>query len=149
MTASTGRTDFLIDRDAVARYFLRGQVIMLLLIGLWLFGIGLVLSIVHFFLTGPGLTRRQAAALSYWLEGSTLRVDQGVILLKRKSIPLDRVTDVVIVQGPIMRWCGIWGLQVQTAGTGQGVPEAVLYGLSDPESVRDQLMAERDRVAGQ
>ena len=66
----------------------------------------------------------------------------------RTDFVIDRVTDVVIVQGPIMRWCGIWGLQVQTAGTGQGVPEAILYGLSDPENVRDQLMAERDRVAG-
>ena len=46
-------------------------------------------------------------------------------------------TDVILVQGPLMRWCGIWGLQVQTAGTGQGMAEATLYGLSDPAGTRD------------
>lgn len=77
-----------------------------------------------------------------------MRVDQGVFFLKRKAIPLDRVTDIVMAQGPLMRMCGIWGLQVQTAGTGQQTAEAILYGVLDPETVRDQLLAARDKAAG-
>ena len=147
MTEMPPDSRFEVDREAVARYFFRGQVLSMLVIGIWLFGLGLIAAIVHIVYTGPRLTRRQAAELSYWLDGSTLRIDQGVFFLKRKSIPLDRITDVVVVQGPLMRWCGIWGLQVQTAGSGQGVPEATLFGLTEAEQVRDLIMAERDRIA--
>ena len=41
------------------------------------------------------LARKQALALRYWIQQSVLRIDEGVIYLKRKSIPLDRITDVV------------------------------------------------------
>jgi putative membrane protein len=109
-------------------------------------GIGIPIAIIHAISLGPWLSGRQAEALRYWLDGSTLRVDQGVFILKRKAIPLDRVTDVVLVQGPVMRLCGIWGLQIQTAGTGQAVAEATLYGLTEPEKVRDHLLTERDKA---
>lgn len=94
------------------------------------------------------LPSKQASALKYWLDGSTLRIDEGVVILKRKSIPLDRITDVVMIQGPIMRLCGIWSLQIQTAGSNQQGPEGALHGVVDPESVRDNLMAARDSVVG-
>jgi hypothetical protein len=46
-----------------------------------------------------------------------------------------------------LRWCGIWELRIQTAGTGQAVPEASLYAISDPEGVRDTLLKARDEAA--
>jgi len=54
---------------------------------------------------------------------------------------------VVLVQGPLLRWCRIWELRVQTAGTGQAVPEASLYGVADPDRVRDVLLRARDEAA--
>lgn len=138
--------EFSVQRRPVARYFYWIQIFLIIVVGIWFCGVGLVLAVVHGLTFGLWLSRRQSEALHYWLDESTLRVDQGVFFLKRKAIPLDRVTDVVLAQGPVMKFCGIWELRVQTAGTGQSVPEATLYGLVDPEAARDMLLAERDET---
>jgi len=130
----------------MARYFYWMQVLMIVLVGIWFCGAGLLLAILHAITLGPWLSRRQSEAVHSWLQGTTLRVDQGVFFLKRKAIPLDRITDVVLAQGPLMKICGIWELRVQTAGTGQSVPEATLYGITDPEAARDMLLLARDEA---
>lgn len=91
------------------------------------------------------LSSAQAQRLSYRLEGTNLRVDAGVFVLVRASVPLDRVTDFRLFQGVLMRFFGIWGLSIQTAGA--PVPEAVLVGLRDPHGVRDALVRARDAAA--
>lgn len=148
--STPGITDqFEVQRRAVERYSYFSQILNILLLGIWLFGLGIPLAIIHAYTFGPWLSKRQAAALKYWIDGATLRVDEGVFFLKRKAIPLDRVTDVVLTQGPLMRWCGIWGLQVQTAGTGHATPEATLYGVTNPEQMRDLLLATRDSAVSE
>jgi putative membrane protein len=67
--------------------------------------------------------------------------------LKRKSIPLDRITDVVLVQGPFMRMARIWSLQIQTAGSNQQGPKGALQGIVDAKVVRDNIMNARDAAA--
>jgi membrane protein YdbS with pleckstrin-like domain len=115
-------------------------------VGIWFLGAGIVLAILHAITLGPWLTKKQAQAVKYWLDGRTLRIDYGVLFLKRKAVPLDRITDMVLTQGPLLKLCGIWELRIQTAGTGQSMPEATLYGLSQPEQVRDLLLQERDKA---
>jgi len=136
-----------IHRDRVARYFYWSHLLAIVLIGIWFMGAGLVVALIYPFTLGGWLPARQADALRYRLDGTTVRVQLGVYFLKRKSIPLDRATDIVLAQGPLMRWCGIWALHVQTAGAGQPVAEATLFGLHDPEGVRDQLLKARDAAA--
>ena len=140
------KQEFSIKREPVARYFYYSYILMIIVIGICFFGIGIVLAIIYAFTLGPWLSKKQAEALTYWLDGSTLRADSGVFFLKRKAIPLDRVTDIVMTQGPLMKWCGLWDLRIQTAGTGNAMPEASLYGLIQPEQVRDLLLKERDRI---
>jgi hypothetical protein len=48
------------------------------LIGIWFFGIGLVVAVIYAFTLGRWLTGKQSEALRYWLDGTTLRLDQGV-----------------------------------------------------------------------
>jgi membrane protein YdbS with pleckstrin-like domain len=88
-----------------------------------------------------------ACSLRYALEGTTLRVEEGFLFRKQKSIPLDRVTDLELVQGPLMRLFGLWKLCVQTAGSAQQRPEGVLHGLAEPHLIRDVIMKARDRAA--
>lgn len=134
-----------IQRTEVARCFFWTHILLILLIGIWFFGAGIVVAIIYAFTIGTWLPQKQAAALRYWLDGSTLRVDQGVYFLKRKAIPLDRVTDVMLAQGPLLRHFGLWVLNIQTAGAGgQAVAEAVLVGLETPEQIRDELLKARD-----
>jgi putative membrane protein len=141
-------TGYAVQRDHVARYFYWTHILAILLMGIWFFGIGLVVAVLYAVTLGTWLPQRQATALRYWLDGSTLRADSGVYFLKRKAIPLDRVTDVVLSQGPLLRWCGLWSLQIQTAGMGgQSVAEVTLYGLERPEEVRDELLRARDQAA--
>jgi putative membrane protein len=138
------RQDFQIDTDKVARYFFWVPVLAGLVTGI-------VPGLLYALTLGRWLPRRQATALRYWLDGSTLRIDEGVVFLKRKAIPLDRVTDIALVQGPLMRRLGIWLLRIQTAGMSgtqqaQGA-EGVLYGVKNPEAVRDALLAAREAAA--
>jgi len=66
------------------------------------FCLSYILYPVYFF----WLAGKQAAALKYWIQDSTIRIDEGIFLRKRKSIPLDRITDIVLIQGSIMRFFG-------------------------------------------
>ena len=136
---------FPVQRAAVQRYFLWSTVLAILVVFVWLVGTGLVLAPLWALTVGPGLARKQSEALDYRLEGSTLRADSGVFFLRRCAIPVERITDVVLVQGPLMRHLGLWTIRVQTAGAPHA--EATLYGVSDPEGTRDAIVAARDAIA--
>src|SRR5262245_12345718 len=117
MTSSTRSNEFPILQEQVALYFFWSTVIGLLCFSFF-FGVGILLAMVYALVWGSTLPQKQAAALHFWLDGSTLRVDQGVYFLKRKAIPLDRITDLMLTQGPLLRHFGLWSLSVQTAGAG-------------------------------
>ena len=138
--------EFDIDRDAVRRYFQAGQTALAFLT-VFIWGIGIILAPLYFFTIAQWLCPRQANNLRYRLEGSMLRADGGVLFLFRKSIPLERITDVNLVQGPLMRFFGIWAMKVQTAGSPQ--PEATLYGVREPEKVREIILSQRRAVYGE
>ena len=62
----------------------------------------------------------------------------------RKSIPLERITDIALMQGPLLRYFGIWVMNIQTAGSAQC--EATLYGVREPEKVRLLILSHRQDV---
>jgi membrane protein YdbS with pleckstrin-like domain len=162
-------TEFEIDREAVKRYFLSlllltclaccclpvfpvivGTVENLLdppdnprditlVLVFMLIGIPCVI-ITPFFLVGRWLCPQKAHNLRYRLEGSTLRVDDGVFFLSRKSIPLERISDVALAQGPLLRYYGIWAVRIQTTGS---ACEATLYGVREPEKIRELILSHR------
>jgi membrane protein YdbS with pleckstrin-like domain len=111
-----------VDVPAVARYFF------------WM----------HLLFLIPGYGRRwarlQAERLSYCVEGETLRADSGLIWFQRKSVPLNKITDINLTQGPVARRVGFWVLSINTAGSPRPYPEVVIYGPADPEGARDALL---------
>lgn len=138
---------FGVQQHRVKRYFFWNHIFAIIVVGIWFFGLGLIAAVIYAVSLGQWLPRKQAEALRYWLDGTTLRVDQGVFFYQRKAIPLDRVTDIVMVQGPLLRFLRIWALRIQTAGAGGPRAEAVLYGLERPSKIRDELLAARDTAA--
>lgn len=137
-----------LDREAAQSYIFVVQLLVYgVLIGLCTFGIAFVGWWIYYFVFGKWLIERQCEEFNYRVEGRTLRADWGVFFLKRKAIPLDRVTDFVLVQGPVMRMFNIWALQVQTASTGTAMPEATLIAIENPEQIRDELLKRRDEAA--
>lgn len=127
---------FTIKRDRVARYMevlalLRGLVV----VGWLLLRLGLGRAI-----------RGWADSLEYRLGRDTLSVSSciafgGVTLCRQtKSIPLAKITDVKLIQGPVLSRMGLWSVHIQTAGVGHLRPEATLYGLDEPHEARDRIL---------
>lgn len=129
-----------IQCEQLQRYmFVRGA-LSLLLLSAMTFGVGLIFLAIYLLWYGPWWTRAWVQTLSYRVEGSVLHVAGGVFFKKFKAIPLERITDVIISQGPILRRYGLYDIRVQTAGTGQQMPEANLWAVESPEDVRQRIL---------
>jgi putative membrane protein len=91
--------------------------------------------------------RRYFATLEVVLTARELQVSRGVLVREEKSIPLEKITDLALYQGPIMRWLGLKGLRVETAGqSGSGSALVQLIGLDNPDDFRDAALDQRDKV---
>ena len=71
---------------------------------------------------------------SYWITGGELVVRSGVLSRTERHIPLARVQDVRLTQGPLHRALRVVEVQIETA-SGQGA-EATLSVLSQAEAAR-------------
>jgi len=138
---------FDIQRPQIEKYFYWSTTLRLGFIGLALWGVGVIVAFVYALTFGKWLSRKQAKVLDYRLYETNLFVHHGVFFIKRKNIPLDRVTDIVLTQGPLLRYFGLWRLDIQTAGSGQQKAEAYLYGLNDPEQAKEVILNARDVIA--
>jgi putative membrane protein len=98
---------------------------------------------------GQVFTRRYLARMECLLTDKALKVRKGILVRVEKTIPLDKITDMGMVQGPIMRHFGLHKLTVETAG--QSGPGALvsLTGITDAESFREAVLHQRDVNAAQ
>ena len=124
--------DIDIERDKIAKYW----TILYLLIGIAAYGVGVVVSVIVILLRIPA---KQSNELKYWVEDNCVRINQGLFFRKQKSIPFDKITDVMWHQGPVMRWFGIEGIRFQTAGSPQ--PEGTMIGVKNAEEIRNSIMS--------
>ncbi|MEM7054783.1 MAG: PH domain-containing protein, partial [Pseudomonadota bacterium] len=92
--------------------------------------------------------RKFYSTLEVVLTSRELQVSRGVLVRQEKSVPLEKVTDLALVQGPIMRRMGIKGLQVETAGqsSAPGGSLVKLIGILDTDGFRDDALDQRDKV---
>ena len=134
-----------IDRERVASYFFRASLMAHLLVAV--FTVGLWLPVLLFWIAGFGqwYSSKRSLELDYRLLPGRLLVSDGVFTKVRKTIPLDKVTDIGLTQSIIERWFSLWRVSVQTASSGQAAPEAVLLGLADPKEFRRGVLAQRER----
>ncbi len=98
---------------------------------------------------GPWWVRRHFAALGCVLTERSVVVRKGVFFRKEVTIPLDKIQDVSLRDGPILRRFGLVSLRIETAGqstTATGTSEADLVGLTDARDFREQTLALRDRI---
>lgn len=96
-----------------------------------------------YFFTGKYLDRMQCV-----LTEKDLKVKKGIFVRVEKTIPLEKITDVGMVQGPIMRHFGIHQLTVETAGQSSAGPLVSLTGINDAEEFRETVLAQRDMTRG-
>lgn len=96
---------------------------------------------------GPAWTGRYIERLRGTLTDRSLQVKRGWFVRVEKTVPLDKITDVGMVQGPIMRYLGIEALSVETAGQSSVGALVRLIGVVDARGFKDAILAERDRIA--
>jgi len=89
---------------------------------------------------------RILAAMSAELLERKLVVKRGVFFKVEKSIPLEKITDVGLSQGPLMRLFGLYRLSFETAGqSGQGALVSLL-GVVDASEFREAILTQKDNL---
>ena len=109
--------------------------------------VGIVLVPI-WFLVGGAITRRYLRSFHCTLSNRSLKVARGWLVKSEKTVPLDRITDVGLVQGPIMRLLNIEALSVETAGQSSQGALVHLAGIKDGRRFRDAILKQRDLVVG-
>jgi putative membrane protein len=118
-------------------WLLSGALVLLLTIA----GIPLLLL---WFPIGKFFTKRYLDRMDCILTNKALKVKKGIFVRVEKTIPLGKITDMGMVQGPIMRHFGLHKLTVETAGqSGQGALVS-LTGIEDAKSFRETVLNQRE-----
>ncbi|WP_319378885.1 PH domain-containing protein [uncultured Methanocorpusculum sp.] len=101
--------------------------------------LGVLVAILIFVLIW---SRLYYASVVYHLNDTEMTWKRGVWFRKTGIVPYNRITNVDIVQGPVMRFFGISNLKIETAGgnSGKNSAEIQLEGIADPEPLRAMIM---------
>jgi len=123
----------------------------------WLLSGGLILLlciitiplIPLWFIFGMMFTGKYLDHMSCTLTDKTLVVRKGMFNRIEKTIPLEKITDLALKQGPIMRAMELHAISVETAGSsGSSASGALvtLVGIVDTIDFRDHVLAQRDSL---
>jgi putative membrane protein len=93
--------------------------------------------------TGRYLDRMQCT-----LTEKSLKVRKGLLVRVEKTIPLEKITDMALVQGPIMRALDIERLSVETAGQSGAGALVSLTGIVKAKEFREAVLRQRELMAG-
>lgn len=98
---------------------------------------------------GWSFHRKQFERLTAKLTDRSLEIRRGYLFRMEKNVPLDRIQDLTMTEGPLLRWLGIARLHVETAGQNVGGGGgAHLVGVVDAPAFRDAVLDQRDAIAG-
>jgi putative membrane protein len=96
---------------------------------------------------GRVFTKHYLARMDCVLTDKALKVGKGVLVRVEKTVPLEKITDLGMVQGPIMRHFGLHRLTIETAGqSGEGALVS-LTGIIDAKSFREAVLNQRDAIS--
>ncbi|MEE4202158.1 MAG: PH domain-containing protein [Halieaceae bacterium] len=97
-------------------------------------------------IVGWQVAQRMLDAMSAELFARKLVVKRGVLFRVEKSIPLEKITDVGLTQGPLMRAMGLYRLDLETAGQSGSGALVSLLGVIDAAQFRERVLAQKDRL---
>ncbi|MBN1166766.1 MAG: PH domain-containing protein [Methanospirillaceae archaeon] len=81
------------------------------------------------------------ASVLYILTDNEMNWARGVLWKQTGIVPYNRITNVDIVQGPLMRIFHLSNLRIQTAGySGNQMAEIRIQGILEPKPLRDCIM---------
>jgi putative membrane protein len=92
--------------------------------------------------------RRFVDRLTCRLTQDTVEIGKGVLFRNESTIPLDRIQDIALREGPLQRYLGISSLRFETAG-GAGAAQSGnldIPGIRDAREFRAAVLAQRNRL---
>ncbi|MBT5658496.1 MAG: PH domain-containing protein, partial [Phycisphaerae bacterium] len=102
--------------------------------------------IPFWFIFGRMITGKYLKHMGCVLTEKTLIVRKGIFNRIEKTIPLEKITDLALKQGPIMRKMELHALSIETAGSsgaGAGGALVSLVGINDTIGFRDRVLEQR------
>lgn len=92
-------------------------------------------------------TRRYINNMSAQLTHNKLIVRRGILTRTENTVPLDKITDMALIQGPIMRLFGLHKLTVETAGQSGAGALISLVGIVDAPQFRTLVLEQKERLS--
>ena len=106
-----------------------------------------ILLIPFWLLLSSWYGREHLRRLSARLTTQALELRKGVFFRSESTIPLNRITDLRVHDGPLMRHYNLRGLKVETAGqSGNTGSEGDMVGVIDAAEFRDAVLRQRQVV---
>ena len=103
---------------------------------------------ILYFLIAPWFIEKHLKNLRCVLTDRKLEIKKGIFNKVESTIPLEKITDLQMFQGPIMRHYGLHGFKVETAGQ-SGVGSLVnIIGIVDAVNFREAVLEQRDKISG-
>jgi putative membrane protein len=123
----------------------------------WLLSGAIIMAVIvitiplipFWFIFGRMITGKYIEHMGCVLTEKTLIVRKGIFNRIEKTIPLEKITDLALKQGPIMRKMELHALSIETAGssgTASGGALVSLVGINDTIGFRDRVLEQRDRL---
>ena len=86
--------------------------------------------------------KKQYEHMSGALTDRSINMRMGWLFKKQQNIPLDKLTDVSIHEGPILNAFGVVRMQFETAGAAP----FIITGVKNSEQFRDLVLQQRDSL---
>lgn len=139
------------DKTLVSAHFHANLGLYWLLSGsvfLFLSVVGIPLLLLWFPL-GLLATKRYINNMSAELTEQKLIVRKGLFTRTENTVPLDKITDMALIQGPIMRMFDLHKLTIETAGQSSAGALISLTGVVDVTHFRSQVLAQKSKIMAQ
>ena len=106
-----------------------------------------ILLLPFWLLLGHFFAERYLQHMSCVLTDRSLKVSKGLLVRQEKTVPLDKITDLALIEGPIMRYLDLQAVKVETAGGSAPGSFITLVGIVGARDFRDKVLQQRDVVA--
>jgi len=104
-------------------------------------GLGLTIPLLAIIIFVAWWIPLYCESITYRLTPTEITWERGVWFRQTGIVPYNRITNVDISQGPLMRFFSFSAVRVQTAGySAQARAEIVLTGIADPKDLQETIM---------
>lgn len=129
------------DKEAIIKYHWTG--LIFLCIPIVTIPLALIVAVIY-----KLVLDRVIDSWECTLTTRALHVKKGMLNRIEKTVPLEKITDLQMTQGFVMRYFDLRNISVETAGQSGPGSLISLLGVNDTERFRREVLDQRDRMGG-